>query len=205
MTAELQKDFVIFLAYLLPGFLAAWVYYGLTSHSKPSQFERIVEALIFTLVIQTISPVVQGAALWVGRWMPIRHWDTLASGLVSLGLAVIAGTLAAYFSNSDAFHRWLRARGFTTRTSHPSEWYSVLARKEAFVILHFKDGRRLYGWPKEWPVESDRGQFYIMLPSWIAEDGSSIELPQLDGILVRVEDVQWVEFLATDSNHHDQS
>jgi hypothetical protein len=72
------------------------------------------------------------------------------------------------------------------------------------VILHLGDGRRLYGWPKEWPVEPNRGQFYIMLPSWIQADGSQIDLPQLDGILIGAKDVQWVEFLAETKVHHDK-
>jgi len=39
---EITKDFIILVTYLLPGFLAAWVFYGLTSPPKPSQFERVV-------------------------------------------------------------------------------------------------------------------------------------------------------------------
>lgn len=35
------------LTFLLPGFLSAWVFYGLTSHPKPPQFERTAEALVF--------------------------------------------------------------------------------------------------------------------------------------------------------------
>jgi hypothetical protein len=71
----------------------------------------------------------------------------------------------------------------------------VLSQKVTFVILHLRDGRRLYGWPKEWPIEPDRGQFYVMLPSWIGADGNQIDLTQLDGILVSAKDVRWVEFL----------
>ena len=48
---SLTNDIVVILQYLLPGFLAAWIFYGFTSHPKPSQFERVVQALIFTLII----------------------------------------------------------------------------------------------------------------------------------------------------------
>ena len=59
---ELSKDVVALLQYLAPGFIMAWVYYGLTSHAKPSQFERVVQALIFTVVLVVI---VLAGSLWV--------------------------------------------------------------------------------------------------------------------------------------------
>lgn len=41
---EISKDVISLLQYLAPGFVLAWVYYGLTSQIKQSQFERIVQA-----------------------------------------------------------------------------------------------------------------------------------------------------------------
>jgi predicted ribosomally synthesized peptide with SipW-like signal peptide len=205
MSNELAKDFVVLLTYLLPGFLAAWVFYGLTSHPKPSQFERVVQALVFTFIIQILISPCRWALEQVGQVLPIRPWDNVAEGLTSLILAIVFGTTLAYFTNTDSAHKWLRKIGFTTRTSHPSEWYCVLSEKVVFVILHLCDGRRLYGWPKEWPIEPDKGQFYIMLPSWIQDDGRQIELPQLDGILMSVKDVRWVEFVGERKVQDDQS
>lgn len=131
----------------------------------------------------------------VGQFAPIRPWDSAAEGLISLVLALVFGVALAHFTNTDSIHKRLRKIGFTTRTSHPSEWYCVLSEKVTFVVLHLVDGRRLFGWPKEWPVEPDKGQFYIMVPCWIKEDGSQIDLPELDGVLIGVKDVRWVEFL----------
>ena len=195
MSPELAKNFILLITYLLPGFLAAWVFYGLTSHPKPSQFERVVQALIFTFIIQTLIPPSRWLLEQIGSVVTVRPWDGTSEGLTSLVLAVLFGSVLAYLTNTDTIHKWLRQKGFTTRTSHPSEWYSVLSEKVMFVILHLHDGRRLYGWPKEWPVESDRGQFYIMLPSWIQPDGKQIELSQLDGVLVSAKDVKWIEFI----------
>jgi uncharacterized membrane protein len=197
MSNDLAQDLVLLLTYLLPGFLAAWIFYGLTSHPKPSQFERVVQALIFTFIIQIFVAPCRWLLEGLGQLLPLRPWDSVAEGLTSLTLALVFGTILAYCANTDSVHKWLRERGFTTRTSHPSEWYYVLSKKVTFVILHLRDGRRLYGWPKEWPVEASRGQFYIMLPSWIREDGEQVDLSQLDGILISARDVRWVEFLNT--------
>lgn len=205
MPAELAPDVVALLTYLLPGFLAAWVFYGLTSHPRPSVFERVVQALVFTFLIQALIPVARiGLEALGSLTMVLRPWDATAEAFTSLVLAALFGTLLAYCTNTDSVHKWLRSKGFTTRTSHSSEWYYVLAQKVTFVILHLKDGRRLYGWPKEWPIEPEKGQFFIMLPSWIQEDGTEVHLPQLDGILVHARDVQWIEFMQQPEQPHDK-
>jgi hypothetical protein len=38
---EISADVVALLEYLAPGLLAASVYFGMTAHQKPSQFERV--------------------------------------------------------------------------------------------------------------------------------------------------------------------
>ncbi|WP_407074550.1 DUF6338 family protein [Novilysobacter luteus] len=192
---QLPSDAIELLAFLLPGFAAAWLFYGLTSHAKPSQFERVVQALIFTFVIQAFLPLLRWALIGFGSVLAFAPWSKESELLGSLFLAVILGGLIAYCTNNDLFHRRLRSFGFTSRTSHPSEWFCAFTEHVTYIILHLKDGRRLYGWPKEWPIDPQRGQFYIQVPSWIDDDGNPIDLTQLDGILVNVQDVEWVEFL----------
>lgn len=50
-------------------------------------------------------------------------------------------------------------------------------------------------WPKEWPVDPCKGQFFIQVPSWINDEGKAIDLPQLNAFLVHVKDVHRVEFI----------
>ena len=52
---------------LLPGFIAAWVFYGLTAHPKLSPFERTVQALIFTGIIQALVLVIRETLLLLGN------------------------------------------------------------------------------------------------------------------------------------------
>jgi hypothetical protein len=195
MLEFISKDFLALVTFLLPGFLSAWVFYGLTSHPKPSQFERTIQALIFTFIVQAFIPVAGWILKLIGGYVSFGQWDLKSETASSLVLAIILGSLLAYFTNNDSFHARLRKWGFTTRTSHPSEWFYVFSQKVTYIILHLKDGRRLYGWPKEWPIEAGKGQFYIMQPTWILDDRSQSDLPELDGILVSASDVLWVEFL----------
>ncbi|WP_445370305.1 DUF6338 family protein [Methylomonas sp. HW2-6] len=192
---ELEKEAIALLVFLLPGFVSAWVLYGLTSQVKPSQFERIIQALIFTFVVQALIPPAKSALCFFGKFVQLGVWDQSAENFVRLVIAIIIGVLLAYYINTDSFHKKLRRVGFTTRTSFPSEWVGVFSEHIAYIVLHFKDGRRLYGWPKEWPTQYDKGHFYIMQPIWLGDDGSTIELKNVDGILVNVADIKWVEFM----------
>lgn len=195
-------DLVVF---LLPGFVCAWIFYSLTSHPKPHQFERIIQALIYTFIVRAIVIATEWLFTVIGNNLfSIGQWDKSAETFISLIIALFLGVIFAYLVNADVLHRYLRKIKLTTRTSHPSEWFYVFSEKITFVILHLHDGRRLYGWPKEWPLEPNKGQFYIMLPSWINDDESETHLPELDGVLIRAEDVKWVEFLRTEEKANDE-
>lgn len=194
---EIAKESIALFAYLLPGFLAAWVLYGFTSDPKPSQFERVIQALIFTFLVHAILPVIQFSFEYAGQKLFfVRPWDNAAEELAKVFLAFALGAILAFYTNNDAIHKWLRKNNLTTRTSFPSEWFGVFSETITFVVLHLNDDRRLFGWPKEWPNEADKGHFYIMDPSWVLEDGKELKLPGVEGILVAAKDVKWVEFIS---------
>lgn len=193
------------LVFLLPGFLSTWVYYGLTSHTKPTQFERTVEALVFTFAVHAATLFVGLGLRWVGTWVAIAPWNTDAHTLWSALLAIGLGAGAALAVNRDTVHSWLRRRGITTRTSHPSEWFCVLRTSPAFVVLQLQDGRRITGWPTEWPAGPSSGQFYLQKPAWIGEDGSVWDLAPLDGILIHATDVRWIEVFSNKAEGNDFS
>ena len=47
---ELAESTVQLLNYLISGFLTAWIFYSLTPFKINNQFERVIQALIFTLI-----------------------------------------------------------------------------------------------------------------------------------------------------------
>lgn len=204
MPQELASEFISVLKYLLPGLMAAWIFYGLTSHPKPSQFERVVQALIFTFIINSLVPITKAIFEWIGKTWSFGPWGSLSEIVSLLVFSVLLGIAIAHLTNKDSLYKFLRNKGFTTRTSHPSEWYCVLSEKQKFVILQLQDGRRLYGWPKEWPIEPEKGQFYIMIPSWIDDEGTLVDLPELDGILISAKEVKWIEFVEDKETTHEQ-
>ncbi len=206
-----SSEAVAVLAFLLPGFVAAAVFYSLTCWPRPGPFERIVSALIFTVIGYAITEF----GLWIvaeicgtekiaetdGTVEAIGEWRPLLFILVAVAL----GVGFACLSNADILHRPLRWARITRETSHPSEWYSAFARlgDRSYVVLHLEGERRLYGYAEEWPSNSSQGHFRIVDPAWLYDEDE--QQPEADGeqspsegvsaILIPATEVSMVEFL----------
>lgn len=191
------KDFVTLLQYLLPGFVAAWVFYGFTSFPKPSQFERVVQALIFTIFIQAFVFITKKIILLLGDKYPLINWNSHYSLLFSIAFGILLGITFSYFANNDKIHQILRYWKITKESSFPSEWFGAFLKNVTYVVLHFEDERRLYGWPIEWPSEPDKGHFVLEQASWLDEDNEDKQIPitGVNSIMVNAKDVKWVEFM----------
>lgn len=192
---ELSKDVVALLQYLLPGFLVAWVFYGVTSHQKPAQAERIIQALIFTLVVRVCLMGERWILEGIGQKYPIRAWDSDSELLASLCSAIVLGFVIAFVVERDILHGFLRYCRISKRSSHPSEWYGTLAGHAQYAVFQLKDERRLYGWPERWPSDPEKGHFFVIHPSWLTDDGGQTELASIGGLLIDVRDVKWIEFI----------
>jgi hypothetical protein len=195
----LSKDLISLLQYLLPGFIAAWIFYGLTPYPKPSQFERVIQALIFTLLTRPVVFVAKYLLIWVGELtVVIAPWNDQADLCWAIIASLLLGVTLAYLANNDNFHAWARKLGITRQASHPSEWIAAFHDNVTFVVLHLEDGRRLYGWPRLWPTNSTDGHFYLEQASWLREDNAQVPTSGSSGILVAVADVKRVEFIEKD-------
>ena len=202
-----SSEAVAILAYLLPGFIAAAVFYSLTCWPRPAVFERIVSALIFTALGYAITEF----GLWVvaeicgiervaetdGTVEAIGEWRPLLFILVAAAL----GIGFAFLSNADILHRPLRWARITRQTSHPSEWYSAFTRlgDSSFVVLHLQRGRRLYGYAEEWPGKPDEGHFRVGRPEWLNDNGERSPAEGVTAILIPATEVVMVEFLPAES------
>jgi len=183
------------LSYLLPGFIAAAVIFSLTPMPRPSPFERIVQALVLTIIVQAALIALRAALIWIGaHWRTFGTWSEDLRVVMSVVLAVVLGMLWARFLNNDAIHSVLRRTGFTRQTSSASEWYGVLSKNSRYVVLHLKGARRLYGWPEEWPSYADQGHWVITQSVWL--DGEK-ETPAtgVAKMLVPAGEVEMVEMM----------
>ena len=191
-----SSEVVSVLVFLLPGFVAAAVFYSLTSHPKPNEFGQVIQALVFTTIGQSVA--------WIIRWILGTgvSWPIELEATVSVLSAVVFALIVVYISNNDIAHRFFRQLGFTRENSYSSEWYSSFAQNpDSYVVIHFRDGRRLYGWPREWPSLAEQGHFRIIEAQWLTDDQqdpNSEYLHEISAIVVPVEDVAMVEFVETE-------
>jgi Family of unknown function (DUF6338) len=187
---NLSQNTIEILQFLLPGFVTAWVFYGFSSYTKPSQFERVIQALIFTIFVRGM---IQLAEL-IGN---MERYDFL----LSIVCSVILGFVFAFFANSDKFHWLIRKLNISSETSYASEWFGTFRERTTYVVLHLNDERRLYGWPREWPSDPSSGHFLIEQASWLIDlddnesDIGQIELTGVECIIINAQDVKWVEFM----------
>lgn len=191
---QIAPDVIALLQYLLPGFIAAWVFHGLTPYPRASEFERIVQALIFTMFVVPFAAGLEHAALWLGKFRSIGPWTTQSSLVASVLAALLIGSAFSFLANTDLLHKMLRLSKITQETSYPSEWFGAFLTRETYIVLHLKDERRLYGWPREWPSGSKTGHFLLQQPTWLVEH----EYQRINGaesLLIGVEEVRWIEFV----------
>lgn len=109
-----------------------------------------------------------------------------------------------YYSNNDKFHRFLRKLNITKETSYASEWFSAFSSNITYVVLHLNDGRRIYGWPREWPTEPSIGHFVLQQASWLDDDNKQVSLDGVKSILIKGADVDMVEFMKIDEEISDE-
>lgn len=192
---SLAQDLISLLQYLIPGLVAAWIFYSFTSFSKPSQFERVIQALIFTLFIHLFVELIGLGLTGIGGYWSVGVWDAKTETIYSIVVALILGGAVSYFANNDKLHQFLRDKNITKETSYPSEWYGSFHKNITFLVLHLNDERRLYGWPIEWPSVPTKGHFLLADPSWLLDDGTESRIVGVSNILINVVDVKWVEFM----------
>jgi len=210
-----SNEIIAILLFLLPGFVTAAIFFSYTSHLKPSPFERVIQALVFTIFNHATVEVLRLCGMtfhWFSKqtevvWLRVAIaqvalvFDIIPEALLYVVIAVLLGFIAVYITNNDTFHRILRKYRFTVEDSYPSEWYSAFAQSETYVVLHLIGQRRLYGWPKEWSGNPDNGHLLISECEWLDGD-QRIPVQGVNTMLIPASDVELVEFI--DLNQEDQ-
>ena len=195
-----SSDVVNVLIFLLPGFVAASLFQSLISNPKPSGFDVIVRAFIFTIFIHLGA---QGV-FWAANVAP---WTITFSGtwevVTLLVVSVVFGLVSAYAWNNDALHGLLRRLNVTRESSYQSAQYSAFAfHGNCYVVLHLKGNQRLYGWPTEWPSQPEDKHFLIEECEWLDED-KRIPIKGVSYILIPASEVEMVEFLPANCTSED--
>ena len=121
-----------------------------------------------------------------------------------MGMALVLGFVAVFFSNTDTLHGFVRFLRLTREASYSSEWYSAFHHNpDCYVVLHLQGQRRLYGWPEEWPSRPDQGHFRIAEGEWLVGD-ERIPAEGVVSMVVPAREVDMLEFLRMDIPEEDR-
>jgi hypothetical protein len=212
MMPGLAKDVISLLQALLPGFVAAWVFYGLTAYKKPDAFERAVQALVYTLIIHAMTYLVMVVLTCAGtalNWG--MEWTTDSQLIWSVILALAFGVVISVCANNNSVHKvftcrnwWFRVASdnnmwsWTKQSAYPSEWFRAFNEGPSWVVLHLNDGRRFYGYALEWPNCHDVGHFLLRSGKWsVMVDGKLCEqdVGNVWATLIPASEVKFVDFV----------
>ncbi len=205
MTDLISNEIIQVINFLLPGFIVTWIFYRLTAWSRPSEFERVVQALIYTVFVQFLIIVIQWVFIKVGQFVvALGTWTQDSKIIWSVLIALGLGILSSWLANTDKLHLQLRNLKLTKETSFPSEWYGNFYQNNFYVVLHLTGERRLYGYPEEWPSDPEHGHFVVAEAEWLIEEcnqSKPVPLKGVDKILIPAKEVSFVEFMERNSTN----
>ena len=114
--------------------------------------------------------------------------------LFSVGIASILGACIV----NDWHMKFARLLRLTKKTARSSVWIDVFYDINRHVIINFKNGRRIFGWPKYFSDDPEKEYIFLHHPAWIVqEDGKSkyIRL-NIEGVLITPgQKIESIEFL----------
>lgn len=200
----LKPDTLLVLQFLAMGLLATWLFHRLMGLPRPDPFHAVVQGLLFTIVIGFAVAIIRIIAFRMGEWFGVLGvWNKDSTTVTSFLSAVFIALICVLVSTKDGLlFAPLRRWGFTGLRSFPTEWFGAFkdaGHKKCYVTVEFKDGRRLHGFPYEWPTSPVGGHLSLMNAAWIDYDraGDKYLFNDLDNgtsILLNTEAIVLVEF-----------
>jgi hypothetical protein len=204
---------------LLPGFVTLIVERSLAYQREEAGTTTVAKALVYSFVIYAVFYVF--ALIWrlladlanlnLDK-MDIFHDQTVTHGLKVLLLLVVSillGLGIARLKMTDWHMRRARKMHLTKRTARSSIWIDIFQdyfagkgekRKEekrekgAWVTVHLKDGRRIFGWPQYYADAFEDGPvLFLNDAKWINRKNEEFKIAA-PGIFVMGSEIKYIEF-----------
>lgn len=191
---------------LLPGFACAYLVQMLAVRRKQTELDKVVEALLFSLILYVVTLPL------FGNIFPV-HWQSVHSASADvyqmlidwkhLGTLALCAVVLAVLYAANINHDWLlsffRRIKVTERTARSSVWNDVFQRTGGFVQVSLADGRSVMGWLSDYSDEAAESTLFLEDASWVVqdEDGheSEIEIAGPGILLTRQIGIESVIFL----------
>jgi hypothetical protein len=187
---------------LLPGFASAYLVQLLAARRKQSELDKVVEALIFSLLLYLITlPFFRYSLPIAWHSGPGKSGDISQIFIVwhhLLALAVFAlvlGSLYAASINHDwliAPFKWLK---ITERTARSSVWNDVFSDLQGFVQVGLSNGRSVIGWIRNYSDEDETQVLFLEDAAWVNDEGKETPIRGAGILLSKDSGIEYVMFL----------
>jgi hypothetical protein len=188
---------------ILPGFSAAYALQALATRRTQSDFERVVEALVFSFVIYVCYVPLNGGRLPfhiehdpLGKGEDTVLWEP--AQLAWLAAVTLAFTLFAVAYVRFDGNRMFRFAGLTERTTRNSIWNDILEREAIDnqpVQVELSDGRNVIGVLLYYSDASEDGSLYLTQASWVDANGQTVPIPGPGILLTKNSGIRCVSLL----------
>ena len=199
---------------LLPGFTCAYIAQQLAVRPKQTELDKVVEALLFSLVLYiAIGPLFhfalpvgwhQEASASPGDYLVVVEWKELAS---LAGAAVLLGIAFAANLNHDWILSLLRKIGVTERTSRTSIWsdtfQEIVGGTTVQVVL--ADDRTVSGWVHYYSDDLGDASLFLERAEWIDKENQKIPIPGPGILLMPAAGIKYVMFLDPETTDAEES
>jgi Family of unknown function (DUF6338) len=198
---DIRFEAITVLVVLLPGFFAARIEQRLTVNPKQNEFDKIVEALLYSFFIYLIFTVIFHAfpiSLTAEQAGETVHYSIEASPLRLALLPVIAlalSVLVSFAANNDYFGRLFRLLRVSRRTWRSSTWGDVFHNFGGVVQVELSDGRCVMGWLKYFSDRPEDRSVFLERAAWVTAGGDLEEIKGAGIFLTQKSGIRSVMFL----------
>ncbi|MBK8903071.1 MAG: hypothetical protein IPM53_17915 [Anaerolineaceae bacterium] len=192
------------LLFLIPGFLTLLVLNSLISR-KPhrSDLAQTAEALVYSMVVYALYSLIrkQSAVSIDQTSQSVSFSFDPLSFFLLIGLSIGLTIVFSFFVNKNVITKVLNKIGISPRSARLSVWHDAFYDYKRYIVIHFEDGRRLYGWPQYYSDGTDEPYLFVYKPYWIVESDEKSQLKEtgLDGMLITPnQKIHYIGFMPVD-------
>ncbi|WP_157522451.1 DUF6338 family protein [Mitsuaria sp. 7] len=172
---------------MLPGLVGAASFNLLV---KRPQVMLWIDSLVVLVLSEMSARILKATPL-----SALGAWESLAQLVIPIGIAISVVTGSAKLVRSNDRKRRSSRGNEERQQSCRLRWYEVFRAEKSHLILHLKDGRKVFGWPEGWPEDSTTGHFLLTTPL-VAMSGQAVEFQSgASAVLLPAQEVSWVQFL----------
>jgi hypothetical protein len=199
--ADVKFQALIVLLILLPGFFAARIVQSLVTRPQQSEFDKVIEALLYSFVTYLVFTATIGQVPLFLRVEPDGQAKLVSVGarvgpLLWLGLIALAIALIVSIStNNDLHGRVLRKLRFTQRTARSSVWSDVFHNPTGYVQVELADGRNVLGWLKYYSDTPEESSLYLEDAAWIGPGNTKVPVKGPGILLTKQSGIRTIMFL----------